>query len=258
MSICKIILAAALMLPLISHAKIIPVKQGLDAHVVKASYNPHNVIQVKTKIGIATLIQLSPNENILSESSGLGMGDATAWGLSVRGNNIFLKPIMKNPSTNLTIVSNLGRTYIFELVESYHPYYFLQITYPKKIAKHTPKPPSYPCSQGARNWSWLKWGNNKLSPQYTWSDGQFTCMKFNKNVELPLVYVIGSDGQETLANFHIERDTMVIHSPANEFRLRLGKQVLGIKTTNEDFYKGYNADKSTNNRKRHIRIGEDE
>lgn len=211
----------------------IPKSQGFDSRVQEVPFNDKNVVRVSTAIGKATLIQLQNGETIMSkELSGVGMGDTEAWGLAIRGNNIFLKPKAENPDTNLLVVSDKNRTYSFDLVTARNPRqtsYIVKLIYPeiKKPIRHTRK--QVPCSDGTMNFRYLKWGNNLISPQYVWDDGRFTCFKFKNNIELPVIYQKDSSGQETLINTHMVNDVLVAQGVANEFRLRLGESVLGIK-----------------------------
>ncbi|EGU31280.1 conjugal transfer outer membrane protein TraH [Vibrio ichthyoenteri ATCC 700023] len=210
-----------------------PNSQGFDPRVQEVLYNPKTVINVSTSIGRATLIQLQNGESIMSkELSGMGMGDATAWGLSVRGNNIFLKPTAEKPDTNLLIVTDKNRTYSFDLITAKKESltsYVVKLLYPEPKKKAIRDEKSVPCSDGEQNFKYLKWGDDNLSPQYVWDDGRFTCFKFKNNVELPVLYQKTISGQETLINTHMEKDTLVAHGVANEFRLRLGESVLGVK-----------------------------
>lgn len=250
-----IALSLASLLAFSSHALTIPTSQGKDNRIVYSHYDPSDVIAIRTKVGVTTLIQLEKNETIVGDHSGLGMGDAAAWGFNVRGNNVFFKPKAKQPDTNLTIVSDLGRTYSFELMTSKEkaPFYIVKMEYPK------PKSPSkasstlaMPCSNGKRNFGYVKWGEEALAPQYTWDDGRFTCMKFSKNTELPVIYQINTDGKEALANYHIEQDTLIIHSVADEYRLRLGDSVLGLRS-NFVTFAGHNEKSSAINATRVIK-----
>ncbi len=76
-----------------------------------------------------------------------------------------------------------------------------------------------------------------------WDDGRFTCLKFTKNAELPVAYQVAADSTESLINYHIEKDTMILQGISKEFRLRLGKQVLGLRS-DDAISSGYN-DKAT-------------
>ncbi|EPN0316295.1 TrbG/VirB9 family P-type conjugative transfer protein [Vibrio vulnificus] len=225
-----------------------PLSQGYDSRVQLIKYNPSDVVIVRAAIGRATLIQLEDGETILSElSSGIGIGDANAWGMSVRGNNIFIKPTAMNPETNLLIVSDKGRTYSFDLITTEHN---LETSYIVKFRYQKPKPvfsdnkKRVPCGDGTFNFNYVKWGDLELSPNLVWDDGRFTCFKFNTNVEQPVIYQKNSEGTEQLVNFHMEKDTVVVHGLAKEFRLRLGNSVLGIETTTLD-PQGYNFKATT-------------
>ncbi|MHA2734608.1 TrbG/VirB9 family P-type conjugative transfer protein, partial [Vibrio campbellii] len=107
------------------------------------------------------------------------------------------------------------------------PFYVVKMRYPTPKKANT-TPLKAPCTDGKYNFRYVKWGDEELAPAYAWDDGRFTCMKFSKNAELPVIYQINADGKESLVNYHIEQDTIVIHSVANEYRLRLGERVLGV------------------------------
>jgi type IV secretion system protein VirB9 len=211
----------------------IPKSQGYDSRVQEITYNPKNVVKVATSIGRATLIQLQNGESIMSkELSGVGMGDASAWGLNVRGNNIFIKPMAEKPDTNLLIVSDKNRTYSFDLVTARNQRstaYVVKLIYPEPKPLISDIRKKVPCSDGEQNFRYLKWGDNYLSPQFVWDDGRFTCFKFKNNVEQPVIYKVDESGQESLINTHMEKDILVAQGVAKEFRLRLGQSVLGIK-----------------------------
>ena len=249
MRILITILAALLAFPVLS--KVTPKSQGFDKRITQVKYNDKNVIVVRTKVGTATLIQLEKGETISQDFAGLGIGDAKAWGFSVRGNNIFLKPVAKKPDTNLTVVSDKGRTYSFDLISRWNPHYIVKLEYEK------PKNPQdyahgIPCNDGEHNFNYVKWGHKELAPQYMWDDGRFTCLKFTKNAELPVAYQIAPDGKESIINYHVTKDTMVIRSLANEYRLRLGDRVLGLKS-GEVEYSGFNEKATSNKAKRGLK-----
>lgn len=228
----KYLMVLSLITPL-ANAAINPISQGYDSRIQKVAYNPSNVINIYTRVGEASLIQLEKGEHLASKQlSGIGMGDAGAWGLQVRGNNIFLKPKVVHPDTNLLIVSDKNRTYSFDLKTARNKNqvsYVVKLTYPDndKIRKSTKY---IPCSNGRMNFKYYKWGDNSLSPQYMWDDGQFTCLKFTKNTELPVIYRYSNTNGESLVNYHMDNDVMVIHSVNDNYRLRLGNKVLGLKT----------------------------
>lgn len=204
-----------------------------DERIAFVDYNSDDVIRVNISAGIATLIQLEKGESISSPDSGIGIGDIEAWGLNIKGNNIFLKPKAKKPDTNLTLVSNKGRTYSFFLNSSKNPHFIVKIVYEEDV-KVSDRKHDVPCTDGGINFNWFKWGNQNLSPTYMWDDGRFTCLKFSKTNEMPVVYKIADSGEESIVYYHFESDVMVIHTVSNEFRLRLDDHVLGLSSNNVD------------------------
>jgi type IV secretion system protein VirB9 len=231
----KIIGTLIMVSSLAVNAEVLPKAKPYDSRITAAQYNPENVIRVRAKIGYVTLIQLDKGEKSLPE---VGIGDSEAWGIGSVGNNIFLKPTRHNPNTNLILTTNKGRTYSFKLVLSKYPHYIVKMEYDK------PKTSSnsgydIPCSDGTVNFNYGKWGHDAISPKYMWDDGRFTCLKFKDNLELPVVYQVSPDGTESLVNYHLNKDTIVIHSVVKEYRLRVGNQVLGLKS-DETISSGYN------------------
>lgn len=238
----------------------LPKGSRYDSRVQKFIYNPDDVVRIKTKVGISTLIQLEEGENILSDNAGLGIGDKNAWSVAVKGNNIFIKPIAENPDTNITLVSN-KRTYMIylELVKDEQlPSFLVRFEYPKPKKAYEPKKPSNlykalqnnPCNNnyGYSNYRYYKWGNEQLAPMEAWDDGQFTCFRFIGSNEMPAIYKKLADGTEVLTNTNIENDVVVVHEVAKEFRLRSGNLVLGIKNDRVVNLFNYNGTNSTKER----------
>ncbi|WP_412497219.1 TrbG/VirB9 family P-type conjugative transfer protein [Vibrio fluvialis] len=233
------------------YSAILPTPLPDDYRITEVKYNPNNVIKVRTAIGVNTLIQLEDGETILTPSAGMGMGDIEAWGIDFKMNNLFLKPIADNPDSNLNIVTSKHRTYSFLLELSDYPHFIVRMSYDKpKSSKDFDN--RIPCSDGSMNFSYVKWGDQSLSPEYMWDDGRFTCLKFSNKNELPVAYQIASDGTESLINYHVQKDTMILQGISKEFRLRLGKQVLGLKS-DDVLSSGYNDKASSVDARREIK-----
>lgn len=87
-----------------------------DARIQYTDYNTDNVVNIRTRVGEVSMVQLGMGETVTNEGdSGLGMGDGAAWHLNVRGRNIFFKPRAEQPDTNLIVASTKGRIYTFKL-----------------------------------------------------------------------------------------------------------------------------------------------
>ncbi|WP_039953380.1 TrbG/VirB9 family P-type conjugative transfer protein, partial [Vibrio tubiashii] len=129
------------------------------------------------------------------------------------------------------LTTNKGRTYTFDLMVDDYPHFMVKFRYPTPPKKKSePVKPTVPCFDGTVNYQYEKWGDMEISPTYMWDDGRFTCLKFNEAFELPVIYQVLADGSESLIQYHMSKNTMVVHGVSKEFRLRLGELVLGLHT----------------------------
>lgn len=248
----------------ITHAAITPVGSGKDSRIQRVTYDPDNVIVLRTQVGKSTLIQFGAGENILSEDGAIGFGDKAAWKINPNdaGNSIFIKPSEISPETNLQVITN-KRTYAFSLVTAKQDRdvtWILRFDYPedKKPGLNPFNGKNLnvnPCSGGNQNSNYEKWGDQELAPSAMWDNGRFTCLRFPSSTDLPVVYVKLADGTEVMTNIHFVNDIMVVHEVSKEFRLRLGNQVLGIATVGV-IPQAFNHDGTTTGEQREIKDGE--
>ena len=236
-------------LPAVSGAVSIPKGSAKDGRIQTVMYNPDDVIHIHARIGEAVLIQLEDGELLTGDpTSGLGMGDAAAWNLAARGNNLYMKPVASAPATNMLITTNKKRTYAFDLSLTgkkngkyvQKPTYILRFVYPdtaaykaraeaQKQAKALEKLKAAGHRPNARhNYNYWGKGDKTLAPTAAYDNGRFTYFSFDNGRELPLIYKVMDDGSEMLLNSHVDGDTVVIHETAKHFVLRLGKSVLGL------------------------------
>lgn len=202
-----------------------------DPRVQSVVYEYGEIITVKTRKGVATLLQFDENE-LIQEGSYIGIGDAQAWKVTPAANHIYLKPAADAPDTNLTIVTK-KHTYFFRLESAKKnelPTFAMRVTLPKQENQKVEKAVTKPCSEGQQNKNYFKAGDGAIAPSEAWDDGRFTCFRFPNNTALPEVYQVLADGSEALVNRHIDGDLMIIQDIASVFRLRLGSQVLTIDT----------------------------
>ncbi|HED3891547.1 TPA: TrbG/VirB9 family P-type conjugative transfer protein [Morganella morganii] len=239
-----------------AYSAAVPRSSGADARVQEIMYNPNNVTVVKVKSGVATLIQLEQDEFLEGDYTGMGLGDPLAWNVSVRGNNIFLRPVAEQPDTNIGLVTN-KRTYSIQLTDSGEgqPTYIMRYVYPKK-----PEPVKQtvflgkskidiPCFNGGKvNVDYEVKGDKSLTPSAIWDNGEFTCFKWKNTNDLPDIKRVLPDGSEQLVNVHMDKNVMVVHEVSPQFILRLGKSVMDVKT-DHIIKRGYNYNGTTTGEK---------
>ena len=234
----------------------------LDRRIQTATYTPDNVFLVQAKVGRTSLIQLPPNETVMSEAGLITSGDPDAWSLGVNkaGNMVTLKPVTdQDPDTNFTINTN-RHTYLLELklVKSVAEMTYM-LRFKHAELPHVAKPATAnvevdPCS-GLRSGPYQMRGDKSLAPMEAWDNGTFTCFRFPNNVPRPVVYQVLPDGTETLTNTRTVRDTLVVHGVSQLFRFRLNSLVLEAKPT-QQLGRAYNYNGTTTGQIREVKRAE--
>jgi type IV secretion system protein VirB9 len=219
-----------------------------DARVRTVAYDPANVVKINGVIRASTQIVFADNEEIAH----VAIGDTIAWEVAPAGSILFLKPREKHPPTNLQVVTTRAdgrkRSYQFELsiAESSlaEGYFVVRFAYPGdeierrrlEVAARGPEREGAMIEQafdasrayGARNWRFSVQGAIDLEPEAVFDDGKETSFRFAGNREVPAIYLIASDGSETLASKDVRGELVVVHATAREFRLRKGGDVLCV------------------------------
>ena len=200
-----------------------------DGRIQRTEYNPEDVIKVLVKKGTVSLVQFAEDEKV----EGIGLGDPAAWNVSVKGNHVFFRPTVDdNPATNVAVLTNKRNYSLYLMSTRGTPTYVLRFDYPKPSKPlFTAQEKKIPCHDGSLfNGKYQVRGSKEIAPYQIWDDGQFACMRWSSTKDLPIVYRKNSDGQETLVNTHMENNTMVIHEISSEYVLRLGSNVLDVRT----------------------------
>lgn len=222
------------------------ITQAEDVRIKTEIYDANRVYAVHTAVGRATLIQLEQDESLsMTPNAVLGIGDAHAWNLGVRGNNIVLKPTKKLPQTNIVIVTN-KRTYSLDLKgtrKHQPPTYILRFYYPdtealrieqeRKRAAITAHAKASPITINT-DYVW-RGDNPALKPTAAYDDGRFTYLIYDNSAELPVFFKKLPDGSESLMNSHIDGNrgnTVVLHEVIRTIKARLGKEVIEITNKN--------------------------
>ena len=229
-----------------------PVGGSSDRRIRFVDYTPNDVVKVVGRFRASTQIEFAPGEEIAH----VAIGDSVAWEVAPAKNILFVKPREKNPATNLQVVTirqtGERRVYQFELqasegdVRREDAYFVVRFRYPSDLAvqrkaeaaaqraavdrNRVDDALSLHQTYGARNWRYSAQGSRAIQPDAIYDDGKVTTLRFAGNREIPAIYMVQSDGNETLIPWDARQsgEVAVIHGTSREFRLRRGGDVLCI------------------------------
>lgn len=219
----------ALALELPSHSK-------YDSRVKYVSYNPADVVQIDTVIGVATMIELEAGEQYQTHA----FGDSAAYSFSKSGNYIFLKPSAENANTNLLVVTD-RRAYKFRLSfkgDRSGATYSLAFRYPDTAARaksaalrEAQVTQAFKVNAASANLQYTMSGDTEIAPMNVWDDGRFTYLKFAANQDMPTVYIVNVEGKESIVNFTTvgkSNQILKVHKVHPKFYIRAGNRVLAL------------------------------
>lgn len=259
----KLLLAVALAaaFPLFAQAEISPQRGAYDARVRVVDYNPANVVRLTTFYGVSTHIQFGDGEIIKD----IATGDDQAWALVPRsGNHLFIKPRATNADTNLTVITN-KRVYQFALMvrdsdrknqEAWRDpnlVFSLSFRYPdeelakqqaiakaekEQAVKRDVQSRLETAKSEVRNYDYWLAGALEVSPTEVHDNGRFTRLVFGNNRDMPAIYAVDSEGEESLINTNVEGNAIVVHRVYRKLILRKGNYVACLVNKSFDFDKG--------------------
>lgn len=217
-------------------------------------YEPNRIYQVRTGLGIATQIELSPNEQILDYSTGFSNG----WDLSRRDNVFYLKPKNVDVDTNM-MVRTATHSYIFELkvvatdwraleqAKNAGVQYKIKFVYPSdaefaasKDKEEAPQPELSTQLDKSRQYNFdyqyaTKTKQPWLIPTNVYDDGRFTYVRMSdlKSIptgNFPAVFAREKEGSEDfVVNTTVEGNTIIVHGTYPYLIVRHGRNVVGLR-----------------------------
>ncbi len=208
----------------------------VDPRIRTIVYNPREVVTVVGQLGYQMVVSFGAGERI----ENISVGDSLSWQATPnkKADLLFLKPIDRLPSTNMTVVTNLRR-YNFELIAvaastRRTQTYDIHFVYPNEelAAAATAAVAETPVSDAAPPDSWnfaYSYRGSKVTlPARVFDDGRFTYFQWLASVDTPAVFAVQPDGKEALIN-HITRGRyLVVEQIAAEFVLRSGTEVTHV------------------------------
>lgn len=220
-----------------------PVPSAYDPRVKSVIFNPGDVVQLNTVVGVATHIILEKGETYITHA----FGDSDAYAFVIKKHHIFIKPKAERADTNLIVVTD-RRSYKFRLTyrrTRTDATYELAFIYPDTTARLDHEAAaraeierSFNKGAEAYNLAYAMSGDTAIAPVNVWDDGRFTSFKFAANTDLPAIYAVDADGNESIVNRTTVGEgnsIIVMHKVHPKWILRLGDQALAV------FNESYNA-----------------
>jgi type IV secretion system protein VirB9 len=219
-------LPALLLMLLLLTAAEHPQPGAASAHIQTVRYDPDQVVQLTGAPGWQMMIEFGPDERLENVS----IGDALAWQVTPnkRARHLFLKPLTKSASTNMTVLTD-RRRYAFALASAPRRAttpWIVRFEYPRPVeeAIDEPLPPPSP----PLNFAYTSAGDDALRPARVWDDGRLTYFEFATDVPIPAIFANGPGKDEALVNTSVRGRVTVVQQMAGRFTLRSGKQVATV------------------------------
>lgn len=233
-----------------------------DFRIKTVVYNPANVVKIDAIAGVATHIVVGADETYVTHV----FGDSKSWAFTHVNNHFFVKPLSADSNTNLVIVTD---KHTYNIVLHYidgsslkngnadtfieNPWAVKQATlqltfeYPfdkqkeqdsKAAEKRIEERLKQTAFKGPYNTQYIMSYQPEMAsiqPVHVWDNYRFTRFEFPANADLPQVTYIASSGKETVPNcttVGINHNILECQNVAQEWRVRLGNKVVGIKNIN--------------------------
>jgi type IV secretion system protein VirB9 len=223
-----------------AYAESIVTVESQEHRIKSLLFVPDQVIRLRAWVGYHIDLEFEPGESFRT----LGGGDLAGLTYGAFENHLVLKPRAPTVRTNLTVITN-KRTYVIDYaVLAGRPdpmndelVYSLRFNYPPLL---TPAPDEQVAGKLAsdpvarfQNHGYWYCGSPALQPVAASDDGVHTRLRFAPSAEIPAIFAKADDGTESLLNYSVEDQDIVIHRLARHFILRRGQLVGCI--TNKGF-----------------------
>jgi len=230
------------------YAELTPARGLVDPRVRVVAYDPEQVIKLHGFVGYQIHFQFAEGETFVN----LAAGDNKALDVGYEANHLVLKPLAEKVATNITVITN-RRVYQFDYSASAERpdpdrqdvIYSLRFIYPQEEARKAAEELEQQrtnlklASTGedahrTRNTNYWGCGAAAIRPESAYDDGVQTRLRFAAHSEFPTMYVKNDDESESLVNFTVDDNEVVIHRVARRFVLRRGQLVACIQNRSFD------------------------
>lgn len=218
-----------------------------DSRIRIMIYNPDDVFKFIGYYNYQASIELAKDEEVISVS----MGDTTSWQVVPAGYRIFIKPIEKDATTNMTLITN-KRTYFFELyaeetldIRDPGMVFNVKFLYPDEeeeehlqvLAQNGNNTPDL-AKPEKLNFLYSLSGHEEIAPIKIFDDGEYTYMQFrDKNNEIPAIFAVDENLRESMVNFRPDptnSNLIIIDHVFPKLSLRAGKKITCVFNENFD------------------------
>lgn len=220
-------------------AELVPPRGTVDPRVRVVPYDPDQVLRVRGYVGYHVHFQFAEGEEFIN----LAAGDSKALDVGAERNNLSIKPLAAKVTTNLTIITNRRVYYVDYTATAEAPnpakgdvVYSIRFIYPQEEAKRAAAALEQQRTnqrlaavgtdpQRPRNLNYWYCGASAIRPIRAYDDGVQTRLQFGARSEFPVMFVKNDDDSESVINFTVEADEVVIHRVARRWVLRRGQLV---------------------------------
>ncbi len=211
---------------------------SVDKRIRTYTFNPNEIYSFTGHYGYQSSIEFSPEEKI----GVVSLGDSLSWQVEPIGNRLFLKPVEPDATTNMTVITD-KRVYNFELyaeeaegIRDEDLVFNAQFYYPdyesaavRSFASNATKMPDIEKEPQKYHFNYTLTGPENIAPMRIFDDGEFTYFQFrDKNAEIPAIFVVDSRGSESLINYRVLGDYIVVEQVSSQFTLRYGDDVVCV------------------------------
>jgi type IV secretion system protein VirB9 len=210
-----------------------------DTRIRTAIYKSDDVLRLTGQVGFQIDLEFAPDEKFI----GMAAGDMEGITFETNANHLFLKPKAPRLSTNLTILTDRHSYHL-----DYHTgargadprldpiIYAVRFVYSDDEAREKAAAlrsqndtqrmdAAFGASHQPLNLDYAYCGPKNLKPDSASDDGIQTRLAFGSRTELPAIFVRNDDQTESLVNFTVSGDAILIHRIARQFILRRGHLV---------------------------------
>lgn len=196
-----------------------------DRRVLTLPYAADQVYELPGHYGFQIMVEFNPDERI----ENVAIGDSLAWQVTPnrRADTLFLKPIERGATTNLSVVTS-KRRYAFVLTardpigpDDPSLVFRVRFAFPEAAGVGASAPTPEP---EVRNAAYSISGSPRNVPSRVFDDGARTYLEWPAGAATPAVFALGEDGSEMVVNFNMRGALMVIERVGPAFVLRNGTE----------------------------------